>query len=58
MSGRNSHPKRDGERSNPSRLDQFGETLANDTEVADELANGARFNQEKPQTERVADREC
>lgn len=35
MTGRNSHPKRDGERANPSRLDQYGETLANDNDLTD-----------------------
>ncbi len=32
MTGRNNHPKNDGPASNPSRLDQFGEKMAeNDT---------------------------
>jgi len=35
MSGRNTHPDRDGERASPSRLDQFGETLANDNDLTD-----------------------
>lgn len=35
MAGRNSHPKKDGERSQPSRLDQYGETLANDNDLMD-----------------------
>lgn len=35
MTGRNTHPKRDGERAEPSRLDQFGETLANDNDLSD-----------------------
>jgi len=35
MAGRNSHPKRDGGRASPSRLDQYGETLANDNDLTD-----------------------
>lgn len=38
MAGRNTHPDRDGERASPSRLDQFGETLANDNDDAPDLA--------------------
>jgi hypothetical protein len=36
MAGRNSHPDRDGGRSNPSRLDQFGETLASNDNLSAE----------------------
>lgn len=50
MSGRNTHPDRDGKRSNPSRLDQFGEDLANDTEVAEEVASGIRARTDEPQS--------
>jgi hypothetical protein len=35
MTGRNTHPKQDGQRATPSRLDQYGETLANDNDAAD-----------------------
>ena len=31
MAGRNSKPKKDGPNSSPSRLDQFGDRLAEDT---------------------------
>jgi hypothetical protein len=39
MSGRNNKPDNDGPASNPSRLDQFGDTLAshNDEEFSDAL---------------------
>ncbi|WP_199616871.1 hypothetical protein [Paenibacillus alkalitolerans] len=49
MSGRNTHPDRDGERSSPSRLDQFGETLANDNDEAEDLAAGVRARTEGPE---------
>jgi len=35
MTGRNTHPKRDGQQSQPSRLDQHGETMANDNDFQD-----------------------
>lgn len=35
MPGRNSHPKKDGGRAAPSRLDQYGETLADDNDLTD-----------------------
>jgi len=35
MTGRNSHPKRDGGQAQPSRLDQYGETMANDNDWQD-----------------------
>ncbi|WP_424765524.1 hypothetical protein [Paenibacillus sp. sgz302251] len=34
MSGRNNKPDNDGPASNPSRLDQFGDKLAENTEPA------------------------
>lgn len=33
MSGRNNKPDNDGPASNPARLDQFGDKLAEDTEL-------------------------
>ncbi|CAH0122204.1 hypothetical protein PAE9249_04751 [Paenibacillus sp. CECT 9249] len=33
MSGRNNHPDRNGPIGHPSRLDQYGEKLANDTDA-------------------------
>jgi hypothetical protein len=35
MTGRNNHPKKDGRRATPSRLDQFGEEFAQDNDMAD-----------------------
>lgn len=35
MTGRNNHPKKDGQQAEPSRLDQHGETLANDNDWQD-----------------------
>lgn len=35
MTGRNAHPKRNGRQASPSRLDQYGETLANDNDLTD-----------------------
>ncbi|HZG56119.1 hypothetical protein [Paenibacillus sp.] len=35
MTGRNNHPKRDGQQATPSRLDQHGETMANDNDFQD-----------------------
>jgi hypothetical protein len=49
MSGRNTHPDRDGERSSPSRLDQYGETLANDHDEVEDLAAGVRARTEGPE---------
>ncbi|WP_165861181.1 hypothetical protein [Paenibacillus paeoniae] len=34
MSGRNNKPRNDGPAANPSRLDQFGDKLADDTQAS------------------------
>ncbi|NIK79992.1 hypothetical protein FHS15_005176 [Paenibacillus castaneae] len=44
MTGRNNKPDNDGPASSPSRLDQFGDKLAEDTETKSQKQNKKNSN--------------